>query len=94
MTMPIVKRIVRGLVLGAVMCLAACAASPEPFEYKDTNEVKPGRGVFTGEDGTWTIYRQPMPEETQAAPTEEADAQAEKGGPEEPSPTGEANARA
>ena len=78
MTMPIVKRIVKGWVLGAILCLAACATSPEPFEYKDTNEVKPGRGVFTGEDGRWTIYRQPMPEETQAPPAEEADGQTEE----------------
>ena len=65
-------------VLGVVLCLCACATSPEPFEYQNTNERKPGRGVFTGEDGTWTIYRQPMPAETEKAPAEDDGAPSEQ----------------
>ena len=76
--MQTVTNAVKGWVLGMVIGLAACATSPEPFEYQNTNEVKPGRGVFTGEDGTWTIYRQPMPAETQTAPTEDAEDKTEK----------------
>jgi hypothetical protein len=57
-------------VLGALLVLGACAHT-EPFEYESYNEVKPGSGVFTGEKGTWTIYRQPMPSEPQAASAEE-----------------------
>ena len=57
-------------VLGALLILGACAHT-EPFEYESYNEVKPGPGVFTGEKGTWTIYRQEMPAESQTAPEEE-----------------------
>ena len=57
-------------VLGALLILGACAHT-EPFEYESYNEVKPGPGVFTGEKGTWTIYRQEMPAESQAAPAED-----------------------
>ena len=57
-------------VLGALLVLGACAHS-EPFAYESYNEVKPGPGVFTGEKGTWTIYRQEMPAESRTAPAED-----------------------
>ncbi len=91
--MSMATSVVKGWVLGVLICLAACGTTPEPFEYQDTNERKPGRGVFTGEDGTWTIYRKPMPAETEAAPSEEAGAEAEKGGTVDKSPTDEKTAR-
>ena len=69
--MSMAKRSVQGWVLAAVICLAACGTTPEPFEYQNTNDVKPGRGVFTGEDGVWTIYRRPMPPDPQTTPSEE-----------------------
>ncbi|MDJ0809377.1 MAG: hypothetical protein QNJ48_04970 [Desulfobacterales bacterium] len=56
-------------VLAVALVLGACAHS-EPFEYESYNEVKPGRGVFTGEKGTWTIFRQEMPAEPQTASAE------------------------
>ncbi|MCF8080619.1 MAG: hypothetical protein K9K88_15170 [Desulfobacterales bacterium] len=31
--------------------LAACSTTPEPFEYQDVREEKPGPGLFTGEQG-------------------------------------------
>lgn len=58
-------------ILVAVLGLAACATSTEPFEYESYNEVKPGPGVFTGEKGTWTIYRQEVPAEPEATPGSE-----------------------
>ncbi len=57
-------------VLGALLVLGACAHS-EPFAYESYNEVKPGPGVFTGEKGTWTIYRQEMPAASRTAPAED-----------------------
>ena len=50
--------------------IGACGTSPEPFEYKSDTEAKPGRGVFTGEEGAWTIYRKEMPPEETAQSTE------------------------
>ena len=64
------RTLLRGLVLGAAIGLASCATAPEPFEYHPDTEVKPGRGVFTGEEGTWTIYRVEEPAEAESAPAE------------------------
>ena len=51
----------RLLVLGGVglWLLAGCATPPEPFHYQPDNELKPGPGLFTGEDGVYTIYGPP-----------------------------------
>ena len=40
--------------------LAGCAA--EPFKFKPDNELKPGPGVFSGEEGEFTIFRIPAEE--------------------------------
>ena len=37
----------------------ACATPPEPFEYKTERELKPGPGLFSGEEGAFVIYRVP-----------------------------------
>ncbi len=63
------------VVLAAALVLGACAHT-EPFEYESYNEVKPGRGVFTGEAGTWTIFRQEKPAESQNASAETSGDQA------------------
>ena len=49
------------LAVALVSCLwvAGCATPPEPFEYEKSNELKPGPGIFTGEQGTYTIYGPP-----------------------------------
>jgi hypothetical protein len=61
-------------VLGAVVCLAfaSCGTTPEPFDHQ-TNEIsgKQGPGVFTGEDGVWTIWGRETPPETQTPSEEE-----------------------
>lgn len=43
------------------LLLSACATPPEPYEYKPSNELKPGPGIFTGEEGVLTIYGRPDP---------------------------------
>ena len=67
-----IRRMMLGVVLTAALTFVACAANKEPFEYQSDNDAKQGRGVFTGEDGVWTIYRKPMPAEPPAEPEEEA----------------------
>ena len=52
------RRIVVLSVLAAWL-LAGCATPPEPFEYQQSNELKPGPGIFTGEEGVYTIYGPP-----------------------------------
>jgi hypothetical protein len=39
--------------------MAACSASPQPFEYQPDNELKPGPGFFSGENGEFVIFRRP-----------------------------------
>jgi hypothetical protein len=58
------------VVLG--LLVAGCATPPEPFEYQSENELKPGPGIFTGEEGAYTIYGPPPVKEKQPAPAEEA----------------------
>lgn len=69
------QKLKRSLILGGVgmwLLLAACATPPEPFEYKQSNDLKPGPGLFTGEEGTFTIYGRPKPAEEAAVDPEEA----------------------
>jgi len=43
------------------MCLLiGCASRTEPFVYEPSNELKPGPGIFTGEEGAFTIYGRPL----------------------------------
>ena len=39
-----------------VLFISGCSATVEPFVYEQSNELKPGPGVLTGEQGTYTIY--------------------------------------
>jgi hypothetical protein len=36
--------------------LAGCATSPQPFDYHDDRDEKPGPGLFSGEEGGFVIY--------------------------------------
>ena len=65
--------------LAAFLVLAACASSPEPFDYQQNNELKPGPGIFTGEEGVYTIYG-PPPKPAKEAPA----ASGEEAAPVEP----------
>lgn len=40
----------------AVGLMAACGEI-KPFEYRPTDEIKQGPGLFSGEDGEFTLYR-------------------------------------
>jgi hypothetical protein len=42
------------VVVGLFPC--ACAGPPKPFVYETNRELKPGPGLFSGEDGVFTIY--------------------------------------
>ena len=69
------QKLKRSLILGGVgmwLLLAACATPPEPFEYKQSNDLKPGPGIFTGEKGVYTIYGRPKPAENSPGNSEEA----------------------
>ena len=47
---------VRLALLAAVVGLAACAEIT-PVEYTEIDEIPPGPGLFSGEDGEFTLYR-------------------------------------
>ena len=44
-------------VMVAVVGLAAACAEITPFEYTATDEIQPGPGLLSGEDGEFTLYR-------------------------------------
>jgi hypothetical protein len=39
--------------------IAGCASSPQPFDYHDDRDEKPGPGLFSGEEGGFVIYGEP-----------------------------------
>lgn len=61
------------LLLGIV--LGGCATSPEPYDYygfdqdlpTGPGELKEGPGLFSGEDGVFTIYKQPVSSKEESA---------------------------
>jgi hypothetical protein len=46
------------VILAAVVGLFpwACTHAPKPFAYETNRELKPGPGLFSGEDGVFTIH--------------------------------------
>lgn len=43
--------------VATVIGLAACGEPLHPSKWKDDpDEIPPGEGLLTGEDGAWTIY--------------------------------------
>ena len=42
-----------------VVWIAACASTPQRFEYHDDRDEKPGPGLFSGEEGGYIIYGKP-----------------------------------
>lgn len=69
-----VPRWLSAVVLALVFVFSACATAPEPFEYQQNNELKPGPGLLTGEEGVYTIHGPPPVEEEQLTPEEGAPA--------------------
>jgi len=49
-----------------LLLLAGCASTPQPFEYHDDRDEKPGPGLFSGEAGGYIIYGKPTEENTDA----------------------------
>jgi hypothetical protein len=43
------------IALSSALWLGACAA--EPFDYTPVDEIPPGPGLLSGEDGEFVIYR-------------------------------------
>ncbi len=60
---------------GLMFCLliGACATSPEPFDYQSDNEIKPGSGLITGEQGAFVIYGEPVKPKSEETPSGEAE---------------------
>ncbi len=52
------NRLTKGVVVVlAALVLAACS-SAKPFEYQPTaGEMKPGGGLFSGDDGEFVIFK-------------------------------------
>jgi hypothetical protein len=50
--------VIRSLALLALALSAtACALDLEPMEHPQATEMRPGAGLFSGEDGEFVIYR-------------------------------------
>lgn len=58
------KKIICIAILAMFVPIGACTTSPEPFKYHPDNELQKGPGLFSGEDGAFTIYRVPADSET------------------------------
>ena len=43
--------------LAAAMLLLAACGQVTPVAYTETDEIPPGPGLFSGEDGEFTLYR-------------------------------------
>lgn len=54
-----VKHLSVWILLGLCLALGACATTPEPFDYRSSNDLKPGPGLFSGPDGRFTLYGDP-----------------------------------
>ena len=53
----VAARVVPVLAVAAAVGLAACGEPLHPSKWKDdSDEIPPGEGLLTGEDGAWTIY--------------------------------------
>lgn len=57
------------------VCLLVFGCGGEPYDYKPTNDLKPGPGLFSGEDGEFTIIGAPVENEkkSEEKDKEEAD---------------------
>jgi hypothetical protein len=72
------RKVVTLIVLGLVLTLCSCATSPEPFDYgfdrglpTGPGELKKGPGLFSGENGVFTIFGQPASSDEERAKEKE-----------------------
>ena len=64
------------IVVIMMVALSACATPPKPYEYRSDRQLKPGPGLFSGEDGVFTIYRKSaVPEKQKSENKEQAESQ-------------------
>lgn len=45
------------LILLMLLVLAGCAASSSNYTYHSNREIPEGKGLFSGEDGEFTLYK-------------------------------------
>jgi hypothetical protein len=57
--------------LVAAAAIAGCAGSPQPFDYHDDRNEKPGPGLFSGEEGGLIIRGGPADKAPDAENTSE-----------------------
>ena len=55
----------------AAVLITGCAGSPQPFDYHDDREEKPGPGLFSGEEGGFIIRGGPLEKAPEAENTSE-----------------------
>jgi hypothetical protein len=46
--------------------LVSCVSSPQPFDYHDDRDEKPGPGLFSGEKGGYVITGGPPEQKVEA----------------------------
>lgn len=63
------KRFFMVMTAALIVGIAGCAAAPQPFEYHDDRDEKPGPGLFSGDEGGYVIYGEPSPEKKEAEKT-------------------------
>jgi hypothetical protein len=51
--MHLIQKFLTAGLLAACLVLAGCGG--KPYDYKPSNDLKPGPGLFSGEDGEFTI---------------------------------------
>ncbi len=52
------RRLTKGLIVALVALVLAACGGAKPFDYQPTaDEMKPGGGLFSGDDGEFVIYR-------------------------------------
>lgn len=50
------RRLKKILAAGSLAGMLAACSNVEPVSYTPTDEIPPGPGVFSGEDGVFTLY--------------------------------------
>ena len=51
--------------LVTLLALAGCGGGSQSFEYHSADDPPPGPGLFSGPDGTFTIYQSDREEEAE-----------------------------
>lgn len=72
------KSCCRAWALAGMVGMAGCAASPQPFDYHDDRDEKPGPGLFSGEKGGFVIYGESADKTIEAEKTPAKKAQQEQ----------------